>query len=531
MHPIKKRMKLYGFDISIESPKGSVRRWYDPHGKESGSTPMHFDYGYIRRTEGTDGDHVDVYVGPDTDTATRVFIVDQMKKPDFKAFDEQKVMLGFRNAESAKAAYLKQYDDPRFFGSMREMSVEEFRDKVLDTANHGKKIAQEERVVPFKSKLQQRAAFGGHIPGISKEKAKEWAAETDFSSLPEKAAGADRHVRLARYHIGSLVREEKSDKGSDAKTAELADRIDDAGIGLLAAPYVARLSGNLMKGVGHYIPGRTGATITGAGDFLSRFGPDSAFGHSDLREAAGLALVAPGVTHAVAKRLAPAQTTTSPVSEEKLAFDVAPIGRFFGNVSRNRGALGAAIREVPGELGRMGKAVRGAPLALADRAAQGIEAAGKPTVDRFRVGFEAAKHNVPESFVQQGVNLESARRPMPLPRSGSGSASLSPPTAVQTGTTTLAPSRTPNAVKPTTSAPVAPGQGPTPALPAPPSAGAPKGQERVITPRRLAAAGLIGAGGVGLYGAKQGIDAVTGLASHQPEIQPYYETPGPGRPF
>lgn len=139
-----------GLDIAIENKKGSKRSWFDPHGKEKGSTFMHFDYGYIRLTEGTDGDHVDCYLGPDKD-AERVFIVNQMKKPpgeikkDGKAwteFDEQKCMLGFNSAADAKAAYLKQYDDPRFFGSMTEMSFEDFRKKVLDKKNHGKKIAK-----------------------------------------------------------------------------------------------------------------------------------------------------------------------------------------------------------------------------------------------------------------------------------------------------------------------------------------------------------------------------------------------------
>lgn len=46
--------------------------------------------------------------------------------------------------------------------------------------------------MPFKSRRQARAAFGGHIPGFSKERAKEWASETDFSKLPEKAASAAR---------------------------------------------------------------------------------------------------------------------------------------------------------------------------------------------------------------------------------------------------------------------------------------------------------------------------------------------------
>lgn len=135
-----------GLDIAIENKKGSERKWYDPYGKEKGSTHMHYDYGYIRLTEGTDGDHVDVYIGPDED-AENVFIVDQMKKPDFKTFDEQKCMLGFKTEAEAKAAYLKQYDDPRFFGSIKSMPVEEFKMKVLDKKNHGEKIAVSDKFI------------------------------------------------------------------------------------------------------------------------------------------------------------------------------------------------------------------------------------------------------------------------------------------------------------------------------------------------------------------------------------------------
>lgn len=140
--------KFQGLGIAVENKKGSVRKWYDPHGKEKGSTKMYFDYGYIRGTKGTDGDHVDVYVGPNR-ASTKVFIVDQMKKPEgskrgdgkkWADFDEQKVMLGFDSAEDAKDAYLRQYNDPRFFGKMSEMTMDDFKVKVLNKANHGKAV-------------------------------------------------------------------------------------------------------------------------------------------------------------------------------------------------------------------------------------------------------------------------------------------------------------------------------------------------------------------------------------------------------
>ncbi len=156
-YKLQGRTEFQGLKISIENRKGSVRRWFDPHGNEKGSTKMHWGYGYIRGTEGTDGDHVDVYIGPNPQ-ASHAFVVNQMKKPgnskdDGKAwteFDEQKVMLGWDSAEAAKAAYMKQYDDPRFFGSIKAIPMDEFKEKVMSKANHGKKVAARLRLAKAK---------------------------------------------------------------------------------------------------------------------------------------------------------------------------------------------------------------------------------------------------------------------------------------------------------------------------------------------------------------------------------------------
>jgi len=73
-YKLQGELKFQGLDVAIENRKGSVRKWYDPHGKEKGSTKMHFSYGYIRGSKGVDGDHVDVYIGPNP-LATKVFIL------------------------------------------------------------------------------------------------------------------------------------------------------------------------------------------------------------------------------------------------------------------------------------------------------------------------------------------------------------------------------------------------------------------------------------------------------------------------
>lgn len=131
--------KYDGLKIGIENEKGSTRHWHDPNNDSDGKTKMHYDYGYIVGTKGTDGEEVDVYIGPHHN-CEKVFVVHQLKAPDFKKYDEDKVMFGFRSDDEAKKAYLKQYNDPRFFGNMTELSMEEFKKKVKSKMIRGKMI-------------------------------------------------------------------------------------------------------------------------------------------------------------------------------------------------------------------------------------------------------------------------------------------------------------------------------------------------------------------------------------------------------
>lgn len=139
-HCLARRMTFRGLPISIETDKGELRHWFDVHENKSGTTKMTWPYGYIRRTEGVDGDHVDCYVGPN-ERAKNVYIVHQMKAPEFKVYDEDKCMLGFLSAKDAKEAYLAHYNKPGFFGSMTIMPFEEFEKKVKATFEEPKKLA------------------------------------------------------------------------------------------------------------------------------------------------------------------------------------------------------------------------------------------------------------------------------------------------------------------------------------------------------------------------------------------------------
>lgn len=105
----KGHIQVGSFNVTIEQPKGSVRRGTDENGN-SWETTMQNTYGYIRGTEGVDGDHIDVFLSNDIDgwDGRKVFVIDQYNEDG--SFDEHKVMLGFNEAEDAHLAYLSNYE-------------------------------------------------------------------------------------------------------------------------------------------------------------------------------------------------------------------------------------------------------------------------------------------------------------------------------------------------------------------------------------------------------------------------------------
>lgn len=105
----KGHVQVGTFNITIENPKGSVRSGIDTEGNKW-ETIMQNTYGYIRGTEGVDGDHIDVFLSDDIDgwNGRRVFVVDQYNEDG--SFDEHKVMLGFNETDDAEAAYFANYD-------------------------------------------------------------------------------------------------------------------------------------------------------------------------------------------------------------------------------------------------------------------------------------------------------------------------------------------------------------------------------------------------------------------------------------
>lgn len=148
----KGHIKVDGLDITIEQPKGSIRRGTDANGKQWESE-MHNTYGYIRGTESADGDHIDIFLS-DNPTEGKVFVVDQINKDG--SFDEHKVMYGFSDMESAKRAYLSNYEEGwQGLGSITEVKKEDFK-KWIDSSKRKTKPFAEYTSVKTQDDVQTK---------------------------------------------------------------------------------------------------------------------------------------------------------------------------------------------------------------------------------------------------------------------------------------------------------------------------------------------------------------------------------------
>ncbi len=137
----KGHIKIDGFDITIETPKGVERKGVDEKGNPW-SVIMNNTYGYIRGTEGVDGDHIDMFLSDNLDNWNgNVYVIDQIK-PD-GSFDEHKVMYGFDAIEDAQAAYLSNYSEGwKGLGSISGTTKEEFKKWIASSHRKTKPFAE-----------------------------------------------------------------------------------------------------------------------------------------------------------------------------------------------------------------------------------------------------------------------------------------------------------------------------------------------------------------------------------------------------
>lgn len=119
-----------GLGITIEHPRGTIRKLHNDAGKLVYQKSMMADYGYFDGTKGRDGDEVDVFVGPMKECQEAFIIHMRDMGPDKNAReDEDKVFIGYPSADAAKQAFLAHYP-PNFYEGMTVLPFATFKKKL-----------------------------------------------------------------------------------------------------------------------------------------------------------------------------------------------------------------------------------------------------------------------------------------------------------------------------------------------------------------------------------------------------------------
>lgn len=124
----KAKIRVKGLDVSIETPRGAVRRGTGANGEPWENINPMAHYGYVKGTVGADNSHVDTYVGPHPGSDV-AFVVDQID-PQTGAFDEHKLVLGAGSAKQATAIYDAGFSDgsgPQRRGAVTKVPIPELK--------------------------------------------------------------------------------------------------------------------------------------------------------------------------------------------------------------------------------------------------------------------------------------------------------------------------------------------------------------------------------------------------------------------
>ena len=223
----KGHIKVDGLDITIEQPKGSIRRGTDANGKQWESE-MHNTYGYIRGTESVDGDHIDIFLS-DNPTEGKVFVVDQINKDG--SFDEHKVMYGFSDMESARQAYLSNYEEGwQGLGNITEVSKEDFK-KWIDSSKRKTKPFAKYSTVKTQDDVQAKKPT--EIPHLTEKEKREQRKQELRNKIKVKLrgqlnVGVDPELFMMGVELASMEIEDGVRKFADftkKMIAEIGDEI------------------------------------------------------------------------------------------------------------------------------------------------------------------------------------------------------------------------------------------------------------------------------------------------------------------
>jgi hypothetical protein len=130
--PTLRKTTFRGLPINVEIEVGDTKSGTDAGG-QAWSKTYSFPYGEIDKTEGADGDPVDVYLGPN-EQAENVYVVHQSHRDlggDGRLYDEDKVLLGFDSMDAAVACYFA-HGPAWGMGAITVFTFEQFQEYLKD---------------------------------------------------------------------------------------------------------------------------------------------------------------------------------------------------------------------------------------------------------------------------------------------------------------------------------------------------------------------------------------------------------------
>ena len=223
----KGHIKLDGYDITIENPKGSERSGKDADGNKWSIT-MNNDYGYIRGTESIDGDHIDIFLS-DNPAEGNVYVIDQLNTTTGE-FDEHKVMYGFSSMDEATQAYLSNYSPGwQGLGAISEVSKDEFKKWIDSSHRKTKPFADYKSVKVEESQNQGKTEV--KLPQ-SKSNAKNKKRAADIKQARYELMDAKRELSVAQATNSGYTPEEVEEKKkrveeAESKLKDLTNKVPD----------------------------------------------------------------------------------------------------------------------------------------------------------------------------------------------------------------------------------------------------------------------------------------------------------------
>lgn len=223
----KGHVRVGAFDITIENPKGSVRSGVDANGKPW-QTTMNNTYGYMRGTEGVDGDHIDVFLSDNLDSwdGQNVFVVDQYNEDG--TFDEHKVMLGFNDEAEAQDAYFSNYE--KGWGEKRKIvlasvAIGEFEKWIGSSRRKTKPFAEYKGVDKDASQPIGQDDTSDTENGAAPRQDSLFADTGDNAQAKQKDAAEKLHERYEQAYSEAL-KKARREKGKDVDEDAVRNLVD-----------------------------------------------------------------------------------------------------------------------------------------------------------------------------------------------------------------------------------------------------------------------------------------------------------------